>query len=132
MSYAIYHKCLITKQRFSIFMGSEYFDEEGLLKVIKISDLSEEIAKLTWNWNNFSNPVKVAHELMAKRQKLHLEITEYMERVDSDISEHQRNQINNSIDDLGNLIPRMKNKIKPSEIKFVSTITEDKQFKYPT
>jgi len=93
----------------------ENFDEEGLLKVIKTSDLSEEIAKLTWNWNNFSNPVKVAHELMAKRQKLHLEITEYMERVDSDISEHQRNQINNSIDDLGNLIPRMKNKIKPAE-----------------
>ncbi len=96
-------------------MDSDYFDEEGLLKVIKISDLSEEIAKLTWNWNNFSNPVKVAHELMAKRQKLHLEITEYMERVDSDISEYQRNQINNSIDDLGNLIPRMKNKIKPTE-----------------
>ena len=115
MSYAIYHKCLITKQRFSIFMDSKYFDEEGLLKVIKISNLSEEIAKLTWNWNNFSNPVKVAHELMAKRQKLHLEITEYMERVDFDISEHQRNQINNSIDDLGNLISRMKNKIKPAE-----------------
>jgi hypothetical protein len=95
--------------------NSENFDEEGLLKVIKTSDLSEEIAKLTWNWNNFSNPVKVAHELMARRQKLHLEITEYMERVDSTISEYQRNQINNSIDDLGKLIPRMKNKIKPTE-----------------
>jgi hypothetical protein len=96
-------------------MDSVYYDEECLLKVIKTSDLSEEIAKLTWNWDNYSNPVKVAHELMAKRQKLYLEITEYMERMGSNISEYQRNQINNSVDNLGKLIPRMKNKIKPTE-----------------
>ena len=102
-------------------MDSVYYDEEGLLKVIKTSDLSEEIAKLTWNWDNYSNPVKVAHELMAKRQKLYVEITEYMERMGSDISEYQRNQINNSVDDLGKLIPRMKNKIKPTESLEIGT-----------
>ncbi len=102
-------------------MDSVYYDEEGLLKVIKTSDLSEEIAKLTWNWDNYSNPVKVAHELMAKRQKLYVEITEYMERMGSNISEYQRNQINNSVDDLGKLIPRMKNKIKPTESLEIGT-----------
>ncbi len=102
-------------------MDSAYYDEEGLLKVIKTSDLSEEIAKLTWNWDNYSNPVKVAHELMAKRQKLYVEITEYMERMGSNISEYQRNQINNSVDDLGKLIPRMKNKIKPTESLEIGT-----------
>lgn len=48
---------------------SEYFDEEGLLKVIKIFELSEEITKLNWGWNDRSDPVKEAHELMDKGQK---------------------------------------------------------------
>lgn len=45
------------------------FEEEGLLKLIKISELSEEISKLNWNWNNYSNPIKDAHELMEKGQR---------------------------------------------------------------
>ena len=93
----------------------EYFDEEGLLKVIKIFELSEEITKLTWNWNNYSDPVKETHELMDKGQKLFLEISEYEQRMGSKLSVYQRNKIHNAIEDLGKLIPYMKNKIKPSE-----------------
>ncbi|KKM94640.1 hypothetical protein LCGC14_1196280 [marine sediment metagenome] len=93
----------------------EYFDEEGLLKVIKIFELSEEITKLTWNWNNYSDPVKETHELMDKGQKLFLEISEYEQRMGSKLSVHQRNKIHNAIEDLGKLIPYMKNKIKPHE-----------------
>lgn len=95
---------------------SEYFDEEGLLKVIKIFELSEEITKLNWGWNNYSNPVKKAHELMDKGQKLFLEISEYEQRLGSKISMQQRKNIENAIEDLGKLIPYMKNKIKPYEI----------------
>ncbi|MGI0011107.1 MAG: hypothetical protein ACREAE_06890 [Nitrosopumilaceae archaeon] len=94
---------------------SEYFDEEGLLKVIKAFELSEEITKLNWNWNNYSDPVKDAHELMSKCQKLFLEISEYEQRVGSKLSMYQRNKINDAIVDLGKLIPYMKNKIKPYE-----------------
>ena len=93
----------------------EYFDEESLLKVIKTSELSEQIAKLTWNWDDYSDPIKEAHELMDKRQKLFIEISEYMQRMGSNLSKYQRNQINNAIEDLGKLIPYMKNKIKPYE-----------------
>jgi len=46
------------------------FDEEGLLKVIKASKLAGEITKLTWNWNNYSDPVNEANELMIKFQKI--------------------------------------------------------------
>ena len=93
----------------------EYFDEEGLLKVIKIFELSEEITKLTWNWNNYSDPVKETHELMDKGQKLFLEISEYEQRMGSKLSVYQKNKIHNAIEDLGKLSPYMKNKIKPSE-----------------
>jgi hypothetical protein len=93
----------------------EYFDEEGLLKVIKIFELSEEITKLTWNWNNYSDPVKETHELMDKGQKLFLEISEYEQRMGSKLSVYQKNKIHNAIEDLGKLIPYMKNKIKPYE-----------------
>ncbi len=93
----------------------EYFDEEGLLKVIKIFELSEEITKLTWNWNNYSDPVKETHELMDKGQKLFLEISEYEQRMGSKLSVYQKNKIHNAIENLGKLIPYMKNKIKPSE-----------------
>jgi len=41
-------------------MNAENYDEEGLLLVIKASELSGEIATLTWNWNNYSDPDKVA------------------------------------------------------------------------
>ena len=94
---------------------TEYFDEEGLLKVIKIFELSEEITKLTWNWNNHPDPVRKAHELMDKGQKLFLEISEYEQRMGSKIGMGQRKNIEDAIEDLGKLIPYMKNKIKPYE-----------------
>jgi hypothetical protein len=95
---------------------TDYFDEEGLLKVIKIFELSEEITKLNWSWNDRSDAVKNAHELMDKGQKLFLEISEYEQRIGSKISMQQRKNIEDAIEDLGKLIPYMKNKIKPHEI----------------
>jgi len=92
---------------------TENFDEEGLLKVIKTFELSEEITRLNWNWNNYSDPIKDAHELMGKGQKLFLEISEYEQRMGSKLSAYQRNKIDNAVEDLGKLIPYMKNKIKP-------------------
>ena len=98
---------------FSIFMNAENYDEEGLLLVIKASELSGEIATLTWNWNNYSDPAKEAYELMDKVNKLFLEISEYEQRMGSKLSKYQRNKIDNAVEDLGKLIPYMKNKIKP-------------------
>jgi len=92
-----------------------YTDEEGLLKVIKTVELSEEITKLNWNWNNHSDPVKEAHELMSRVQRLFLEISEYEQRMGSKLSKYQQNKIDNAIVDLGKLIPYMKNKIRPYE-----------------
>ncbi len=94
-------------------MNEEFFDEEGLLKVIKTFELSEEITRLNLNWNNYTDPVKDAHELMGKGQKLFLEISEYEQRMGSKLSKYQRNKIDNAVEDLGKLIPYMKNKIKP-------------------
>ncbi len=94
-------------------MNAENYDEEGLLKVIKTFELSEQITRLNWNWNNYSDPVKEAHELMGKGQKLFLEISEYEQRMGSKLSKYQRNKIDNAVEDLGKLIPYMKNKIKP-------------------
>ena len=111
MLFCLYHKCLITKQHFSIFMDSEYFDEEGLLKVIKTTKLTGEVLTLTWNWNNFSEPVKQAHELMDKVQKLFLEILEYEQRRGSELSKYQINKIDNAIIELRKAIPYMENKI---------------------
>ncbi len=93
----------------------EYADEEGLLLVIKASELSGEITTLTWNWKNYSNPVKEAYELMDKVHKLFLEIPEYEQRMGSKLNEYHRHKINNAIVDLRKLIPYMKNKIKPDE-----------------
>ena len=93
----------------------EYADEEGLLIVIRASELSGEIATLTWNWNNYSDPVKGAYELMGKVHKLFLEIPEYEQRMGSKLNEYHRNKINNAIVDLRKLLPYMKNKIKPYE-----------------
>ncbi len=45
MFFSIDHKCLSTKQRFSIFMDSQKIDEEGLLKNIQISELVLKITK---------------------------------------------------------------------------------------
>jgi len=92
---------------------TEYVDEEGLLLVIKASELAGEIATLTWNWNNYSDPAKAAYELMDKVHKLFLEIPEYEQRMGSKLNEYHRNKINNAIVDLRKQIPYMKNKIKP-------------------
>ncbi len=94
-------------------MNAENYDEEGLLLVIKTTELSGEIATLTWNWNNYSDPAKEAYELMDKVNKLFLEIPEYEQRIGSKLNEYYRNKINNAIVDLRKLLPYMKNKIKP-------------------
>ncbi len=96
-------------------MKAENYDEEGLLIVIKASELSGEIATLTWNWNNYSDPDKVAYELMDKVNKLFLEIPECEQRIGSKLNEYYRNKINNAIVDLRKLIPSLKNKIKHYE-----------------
>ncbi len=114
-SYAIYHKCLITKQLVSIFMDSGNLDEEGLLKNIQLSELALKISKLTFGWNNHTDPVKEADVLMKEVRKYSLEISEYEQRMGSSLSEYQRNIIYNSMEDLEKLIPYMTNKIKPTE-----------------
>lgn len=97
-------------------MSSDYFDEEGLLKVIKAFELSEAITKLNWNWNNCSNPIKDAHELIAMSQKRFIEISEYEQRISSKINEYQKEKIHSAVEDLGKVLAYIKNKIKPSEI----------------
>ena len=97
-------------------MAIESFDEECLLKDINCSKLSAAITKLTFSWNNNSNPVKEAHELMDRYRKLSLEILEYEQRMGSKLSENQRNKLDNSMEDLAKVIPYMENKIVPSEI----------------
>ena len=97
-------------------MSSEYFDEEGLLKVIKAFELSEAITRLNWNWNNYSNPIKDAHELIAMSQKLFIEISEYEQRMSSKLNQYQKDKIHSAIEDLGKILSYIKNKIKPSEI----------------
>ncbi len=102
------------------------YDEEGLLLAIKISELSEEIAKFNWNWNNYSDPIKIAHGLIAKRQKLFIEISEYMQIMDSNLSQAQQNQITDAVEDLGILVSFMKKKIKPSESSEREVVFMDK------
>jgi len=97
-------------------MTIESFDEECLLKDINCSKLSAAITKLTFSWNNNSNPIKEAHELMDRYRKLSLEILEYEQRMGSKLSENQRNKLDNSMEDLAKVIPYMENKIVPSEI----------------
>ncbi|MEX2191918.1 MAG: hypothetical protein WD717_00860 [Nitrosarchaeum sp.] len=97
-------------------MDLEYIDEEGLLKVIKVFELSEAITKLNWNWDDYSDAIKQAHELMEKSQKIFLEISEYEQRMGSKLTKYQKNKINGAVEDLGKLVPYMKNKIKPTEI----------------
>lgn len=96
---------------------TEHFDEEGLLKVIKIFELSGEISKLTWGWNNHSDPIRKAHELMDKGQKLYVEISEYEQRIGPNLGMQQKKNIEDAIEEMGKLIPYMKNKIKPTELK---------------
>ena len=104
-----------SKQHFSTFMDSQKIDEEGLLKNMQISELVLKITKLTFGWSNHVDPITNANELMNDVRKLSLEISEYEQRMGSSLSEYQRNTIYNSMEELENAIPYMKNKIKPTE-----------------
>ncbi len=95
-------------------MHAEKFDEEGLLKDIELSELALKISKLTFGWNNHSDPVKEAHTFLDHVRKLSIEISEYEQRIGSNLSEYQRNKIYNSMEDLEKLISYMKNKIGSS------------------
>lgn len=114
MFFTINHKCF-SKQHFSTFMDSQKIDEEGLLKNMQISELVLKITKLTFGWSNHVDPITNANELMNDVRKLSLEISEYEQRMGSSLSEYQRNTIYNSMEELENAIPYMKNKIKPTE-----------------
>jgi len=92
-------------------MKSGKFDEEGLLKEMEISELALKISKLTFGWNNYTNPEKESERLLNRVRKISLEISDYEHRMGTDLSEYQRNKIYNSMEDLQNLIPYMKNKI---------------------
>ena len=96
-------------------MDSQKVDEEGLLKNMQISELVLKITKLTFGWNNHADPITNANELMNDVRKLSLEISEYEQRMGASLSEYQRNTIYNSMEELENAIPYMKNKIKPAE-----------------
>lgn len=96
-------------------MSLERVDEEGLLKNIELSELALKISKLTFGWNNHSDPVTEAHKLLDMVRKLSLDISEYEQRMGSNLSEYQRNKIYNSMEDLEKLIPYMTNKIKTSQ-----------------
>ena len=95
-------------------MHAEKFDEEGLLKDIELSELALKISKLTFGWNNHSDPVKEAHTFLNRVRQLSMEISEYEQRMGSNLSEYQRNKIYNSMEDLEKLISYMKNKIGSS------------------
>ena len=96
-------------------MVAEKLDEEGLLKVIHAFELSEKITKLTFNWNNYPDSVEQAQKLMNEGQKLFIEIAEYEQRMGSDLSDYQKVKITEAVEDLGKLIPYMKNKIEATE-----------------
>jgi len=67
-------------------MNSENFDEEGLLKNMQLSKLALKISKLTFDWNNHSDPVIDANGLLNEVRKLSLEISEYEQRMGSNLS----------------------------------------------
>ena len=53
---------------------------------------------------------------MEKSQKFFIEISEYEQRVGDKLTTYQKNKIHSAVEDLGKLVPYMKNKIKPTEI----------------
>ena len=96
-------------------MQAGKFDEEGLLIDIELSELALKISKLTFGWNNHSDPIKESQRLMDTVRKIALEISEYEQQMGSNLSEYQRIKIYRSMEDVENLIPYMKNKIEPHE-----------------
>lgn len=95
---------------------NEYADEEGLIINMKISELCLKITRLTWNWNNWSEPIKVGYELVDQVSKLSLEISEYQQRTDSKINMYYRNKITNAMTNLEKLLPYMRNKMNSIKI----------------
>jgi len=91
------------------------FDEEALLYEMKLSELALKISKLTFGWENHSDPETEAPKLLNMVRKLSLDITDYEQRMGSNLSKYQKNKIYIAMDELEKLIPYMKNKIKISE-----------------
>jgi len=96
-------------------MESENFDEEALLKIMHLAKLSVKISRLTFSWNDHSDVAKQAGELMNEVGELFLEITEFNQRMGSNLNKYQQNQIKTGMKQLEKLIPYMENKIKPTE-----------------
>ncbi len=96
-------------------MDSGSFDEEGLLKNMELSELTLKISKLTFGWDKQTDATKKANDLMNEVRRISLEISEYEQRMGSSLGEYQRNTIYNSMEELEELIPYMKKKIKPTE-----------------
>lgn len=92
-------------------MKKPAFDEEGLLKYMEISELALKISKLTYGWENHSDPLTQAYKLMNKAQKISVEVSEYQQRMGSNLTEYQKSLIYNSLEDLEKLIPYLKKKI---------------------
>ncbi len=93
-------------------MSSENFDEEGLLKDIRASELAGAVTTLVWNWDSYPEAADDAHKLMDQVRHLFLEISEYDQRMGSKLTKYQRNQIIDSVEDLKKLIPFLKRKIE--------------------
>jgi len=106
-----FHHCFYNTKFAFLVMKPGKFDEEGLLKEMEISELALKISKLTFGWKNHTNPEKESQTLLNRVRKLSLEVSDYEHRMGTNLSEYQRNKIYNSMEDLQNLIPYMKNKI---------------------
>ncbi len=106
-------------------MNPEPIDEEGLLKVIQLSELSLKISKLTFGWNNHSDPVTEANRCMDEVRKCSLELSEYEHRMGPKLGDLQRAKIYNAMEELEKLIPYMKSKIKPTESLEIADQTDD-------
>jgi len=52
-----------------------------------LSELALKISRLTFGWNNHSDAVKQANEVMNEVRKLSLEISEYDQRIGSNLNE---------------------------------------------
>jgi len=125
MCVIFFHYCFYNTKFVFLIMKSEKFDEEGLLKEMEISELALKISKLTFGWKNYTGPEKESQRLLNRVRKLSLEISDYEHRMGTNLSEYQRNKIYNSMEDLQNLIPFMKNKIVSYESS-ENILNEDK------
>ena len=94
----------------------DHIDEEGLLKLIKFNELSRDITRLNWSWNDDSNSINKVQELVTREQKLFLEISEYKQRMGDMINPRQRKDTEDAIETMGKLVNYLKDKIKPSEL----------------